>query len=37
MFRLLASEVAAMRGVKLHRKEMVQNMIVGMGEAMMSL
>ena len=37
VFRSLASEVAAMRGVKLHRQEMVKNMIVGMGEAMRSL
>ena len=37
MFRSLASEVAAMRGVKFNRQEMVKNMIVGMGEAIRSL
>ena len=37
VFRSLAAEVADMRGVKSHRKEMVRKMIVGMGEAMNSL
>ena len=37
VFRSLASEVAAMRGVKSQRREMVRKMIVGMGEAMSSL
>ena len=35
--RSLASEVAAMRGVQLHRPEIFTNMIVGMHEAMRSL
>ena len=37
VFRSLAVEVADMRGVKSHRREMVRKMIVGMGEAMSSL
>ena len=37
MFRSLAAEVASLRSVKSHRREMVQKMIVGMGEAMSAL
>ena len=36
-FRSLAAEVAGLRGVKSHRREMVRKMIVGMGEAMSEL
>ena len=37
MWRSLALDVSTMRGVKLHRREMVRQMIVGMGEAMSCL
>ena len=37
VFRSLAAEVAGLRGVKSHRREMVRRMIVGMGEAMSAL
>ena len=35
--RSLAAEVASLRGVKSHRREMVRKMILGMGEAMGAL